>query len=68
MSNQASNPTDLYAQLLEVKDGKRGWAKVSKGQIKANGMQWSFVVNACGILGLKLAQHGRHGWTATRYA
>lgn len=63
----ADNVTDLYAQLLQVKSGRRGSLQITKKHAKANGIEWSFVENSCEILGLKLTKdNGRIGYTATR--
>lgn len=60
---ETTNPSDLYAAMLEVKNGKRGWLSVSKKMIRASGIEWAFVENSAAVLGLQLKQHGRHGWT-----
>ena len=61
------NPSDLYAQMLEVAQitptvTKRGCIAVSKKEVKAAKMEWSFVENACQVLGLQLKRDGRWGF------
>ncbi len=67
MNGVPSNPTDMYSFLIDIKDQKRGCLLVTKKHVEANGMKWSFVVNACGVLGLQLSKHGRYGFMASRY-
>lgn len=64
----ATNPSDFYAQLLAVKEGKRGFVGISKKHAKACGFAWDFVEASCAMLGLKLAPHGRYGYCASRHA
>lgn len=61
-------PCDLYAALLTVKNGfangasKLGCYCFTKTEIKRAGIAWSFVVQSCELLGLKLEnRHGRRG-------
>lgn len=67
--NQAVNgPTDLYDQMLEVKNGRpgggtRGFTHITKKQAKSCGIEWVFVECACQILGLKLERHAHLGYS-----
>lgn len=60
-------PSDLYAALLEVKNGRadggtRGCVQLTKAAAKAAGIPWDFVVSSVEILGLKMSNRsGRHG-------
>jgi len=66
-------PCDLYAVLLTVKNGfsngvsKLGCYCFTKAEIKRSGIEWSFVVRSCELLGLKLEnRHGRLGHMVSR--
>lgn len=61
-------PADLYVILLTVKHGfangesKLGHYSITKAQAKRAGIDWSFVISAVEILGLRIEnRHGRHG-------
>ena len=63
-----SGPTDFYRALLTVKNGfangltKLGCYCFTKAEVKRAGIEWSFVVQSCEVLGLKLEnRHGRRG-------
>lgn len=65
-TNAANNPTDLYAQLLQIKTGGRGCLSISKKHAKASGITWSFVEQSCSILNLKLVRDGQWGYVASK--
>lgn len=66
-ANKLQGPADLYDQLLGLKNGfadgsTLGCYSITKGQAKAAGVEWSFVVQSVGVLGLEMSnRHGRHG-------
>ena len=55
-------PSDIYAQMLEIKDGRRGCMTVTKKDAKKVGVAWSFIENAALILGMEVRQNGRLGY------
>ena len=66
-------PGDLYSAFLTVKNGfangqtTLGCYSFTKKEIKAAGIDWSFVVSSAEILGLKLEnRHGRHGHSVSK--
>jgi hypothetical protein len=59
-------PSDIYAQMLEVKTGSRGCMTLTKKDAKAGGVAWSFVESAVSILGLKIVREGRWGFLVSR--
>lgn len=68
INHLVNGPADLYDQMLEVKNGrpdggKRGFTHITKKQAKAWGIEWSFVEQACQILGLNLHRHARLGYS-----
>jgi hypothetical protein len=65
-SANIEGPSDLYAQLLEVVSGKRGFVPLSKKHAKSAGIAWSFVESSAQILGLKILRHGNFGYEICR--
>lgn len=61
-ASDLSGPADLYEVLLNIKNKAVGCFTLTKKQAKQAGIEWSFVENACKILGLKLSNKtGRLG-------
>lgn len=68
INNGIQGPSDLYDQMLEVKNGRpdggtRGFTHITKKQAKSCGIEWSFVEMSCQILGLKLQRHASLGYS-----
>ena len=56
------NPSDIYAQMIEVNAGRRGCMTVTKKDAKKGYVQWSFIESAASILGLEVRRDGRWGY------
>lgn len=68
-----AGPEDLYRALLTVKNGFANGLTIlccyrfTKAEIKRAGINWSFVVESCELLGLKLEnRHGRRGHVVSK--
>lgn len=61
-----ATPSDIYAQMLEVKSGARGCMTLTKKDAKAGRVAWSFVESAASILGLKVDRDGRWGYLVSK--
>jgi hypothetical protein len=58
--------SDLYEQLIEVKNGSRGCVVFSKKQAKELRMTWSFVEKSAQVLGLVISKAGQYGYNIGR--
>jgi hypothetical protein len=72
-ASNLAGPADLYQVLLTVKNGfgngksALGSYSFTKADIKRASIDWSFVANACEILGLKLTNRaGRYGHSVSK--
>ena len=65
---ELTGPVDFYRALLTVKNGfangvtRLGCYTFTRADIKRAGIEWDFVTDSVGLLGLKLEnRHGRSG-------
>ena len=56
----------LVEEINEVTDGRRGWVSLTKARAKLIGIGHELMIGCAKVYGLKVAQHGRMGWTASR--
>lgn len=62
MNNQEFDK--LIQELIECSEGRRGWVCVNKTRAKNIGIEHAMVLGSARAFGLKVAPHGRRGWTA----
>lgn len=55
-------------EINEVVDGRRGWVSLTKARAKLIGISHDLLLGCAKVYQLKVAQHGRMGWTASRPA
>lgn len=55
-------------EINEVVDGRRGWVSLTKARAKLIGISHDLLIACAKVYQLKVAQHGRMGWTASRPA
>jgi hypothetical protein len=58
----------LIQELIECSEGRRGWVNVNTARAKIIGIAHDLLLGSARAFGLKVAPHGRFGWTATRAA
>ncbi len=58
----------LMQELTECSEGRRGWVSVNKARAKTIGIAHDLVLGSARAFGLKVAPHGRMGWSASRAA
>jgi hypothetical protein len=56
----------LMDEINEVSDGRRGWVSLTKARAKMIGIGHDVLLGCAKVYGLRVAQHGRMGWSATR--
>lgn len=59
---------DVHREIDEVIAGRRGWVSLTKSRAKLIGIDHLVLLETARIRGLKVAPHGRMGWTASRPA
>jgi hypothetical protein len=52
-------------EINEVVDGRRGWVSLTKARAKIIGISHELLLGCAKAYSLKVAQHGRMGWTAS---
>lgn len=67
-NHRIKGASDLYNQMLEVKNGIpgggiRGFTYISKKQCRELGIEWSFVENSAKLLGLTVRRYAKLGYT-----
>ena len=55
-------------EINEVVEGRRGWVSLTKARAKLIGISHDLLLGCAKAYQLKVAQHGRYGWTASRPA
>lgn len=58
----------LMQELIECSEGRRGWVSVTKSRARKIGISHELLIGSARAFELKVAQHGRNGWTATQHA
>jgi hypothetical protein len=59
---------NVHREIDEVIAGRRGWVSLTKARAKLIGIDHLVLLETARSRGLKVAQHGRMGWTASRPA
>jgi len=59
---------EITREIDEVVNGRRGWVSLTKARAARAFMHHEVLLETARIRGLKVAQHGRMGWTASRPA
>ena len=56
----------LMQELIECSEGRRGWVSLTKARASKIGAAHNLILGAARAFELKVGQHGKHGWTATK--
>ena len=56
----------LMQEMVECSEGRRGWVCVNKARASKIGIAHELVLGSARAFALKVAPHGRTGWTASR--
>jgi len=55
-------------EINEVVDGRRGWVSLTKARAKLIGISHDLLLGCAKVHQLKVAPHGRCGWSGSRAA
>ena len=66
INHSINGASDLYEQMIEVKNGRRGFTHISKKQAKEINIDWSFVEQAAELLGLNITRRATKGYSISK--